>query len=160
MRFDPAGLVFVGRADDQVKLGGRRIELGEIDAALRALPGVGGAAAVVQTTPAGNHVLVGYLARTETTATMATTGFDLAAAAASLRRALPAALVPLLTVVESIPTRTSGKVDRAALPWPLPSLAGSAEAGPAALGGTVAWLAEHWAAILGVPVVEIGRAHV
>src|SRR6185312_2755582 len=38
--YEPDGLLFVGRADDQVKLGGRRIELGEVDAALQALPGV------------------------------------------------------------------------------------------------------------------------
>jgi non-ribosomal peptide synthetase-like protein len=147
VRFEPAGLVFVGRADDQIKLGGRRIELGEIDAALQALPGVAGAAAVVQTTPAGNQVLVGYLAVTDPA------GFDLGAAGDALRTALPAALVPLLSVVDTIPTRTSGKVDRAALPWPLPGQPGDA-AGTAALTGTAAWLAEHWAAILGVPVAD------
>ncbi|WP_370289740.1 amino acid adenylation domain-containing protein, partial [Cryobacterium sp. TMN-39-2] len=150
VRFDPAGLVFVGRADDQIKLGGRRIELGEIDAALQALSGVAGAAAVVQTTPAGNQVLVGYLALADEAAG----SFDLPAATAALRVALPAALVPLLTVVESIPTRTSGKVDRAALPWPLPGLAGAETAGADALSPTAAWLAGHWAAILGVPVAD------
>ncbi|WP_233199569.1 Pls/PosA family non-ribosomal peptide synthetase [Cryobacterium sp. N22] len=149
VRFDPAGLVFVGRADDQIKLGGRRIELGEIDAALQALPGVAGAAAVVQTTPAGNQVLVGYLSVVDPADT-----FDLPAATAALRVALPAALVPLLTVVDSIPTRTSGKVDRAALPWPLAGLAGAGTAGADALSATAAWLAGHWAAILGVPVVD------
>ena len=44
------------------------------------------------------------------------------AALGRLRDELPAALVPLLAVVEGdLPTRTSGKVDRAALPWPLPT---------------------------------------
>ncbi|TFD17730.1 Pls/PosA family non-ribosomal peptide synthetase [Cryobacterium sp. TMT2-23] len=143
VRYEREGLVFVGRADDQVKLGGRRIELGEVEAALRALPGVAGAAAVVQTTPAGNKVLVGYLARTEGAAE-----FDRAAANIRLREELPAALVPLLAVVDDLPTRTSGKVDRAALPWPLP--AGSDAGAAPRLSPTAAWLAESWAAILGV----------
>ncbi|QYF75477.1 amino acid adenylation domain-containing protein [Cryobacterium sp. PAMC25264] len=155
VRFDPAGLVFVGRADDQIKLGGRRIELGEIDAALQALPGVAGAAAVVQITPAGNQVLVGYLSLVDPApaAPAGLEAFDLTAATEALRVALPAALVPLLTVVDTIPTRTSGKVDRAALPWPLPSLAG-AGTDTDALSPTAAWLAEHWAAILGLPVAD------
>ena len=62
VRSDHAGLLFVGRADDQVKLGGRRIELGEIDTALLALPGVKAAAAAVKKTKAGGEILVGYLA--------------------------------------------------------------------------------------------------
>ena len=37
-----------------------------------------------------------------------------------LRHSMPAALVPRLAVVDVLPTRTSGKVDRDALPWPLP----------------------------------------
>ena len=147
VRFDPAGLVFVGRADDQIKLGGRRIELGEIDAALQAVTGVAGAAAVVQTTPAGNQVLVGYLSLTSE----AQPAFDLTAASEALRDALPAALVPLLAVVDTIPTRTSGKVDRAALPWPLPGAPTGSDTAVDALSPTAGWLAEHWAAILGVP---------
>ena len=59
---DPEGLVFVGRADDQVKVNGHRIELGEVDAALQALPGVAAAAAAVAQAPGGSKVLVGYLA--------------------------------------------------------------------------------------------------
>ena len=141
VRYEREGLVFVGRADDQVKLGGRRIELGEIEAALRALPGVAGAAAVVQRTPAGNQILVGYLAQVEGAL------FDRAAANIRLREELPAALVPLVHVVDELPTRTSGKVDRGALPWPLPATGGEqAEA----FSPTAAWLAAGWAAILGV----------
>ncbi|TCK61260.1 Pls/PosA family non-ribosomal peptide synthetase [Curtobacterium sp. PhB136] len=146
VRYDPEGLVFQGRADDQVKLGGRRIELGEIDAALQALDDVAGGAAVVQRTPAGNQVLVGYVAP------VAGAVVDTAAANARLREELPAALVPLLVVVDTLPTRTSGKVDRAALPWPLGAAGGGDEF---SLPPTVAWIAERWAAILGIPPTSV-----
>jgi non-ribosomal peptide synthetase-like protein len=142
VRFEPEGIVFVGRADDQVKLGGRRIELGEIDAALASLDGVAGAAAVVQATPAGNHVLVGYIALIDGV------DFDRALANERLREQLPAALVPLLAVVDTMPTRTSGKIDRAALPWPLST--GDEPAHD--LSPTAQWLAGLWAPILGVGV--------
>src|SRR5262249_21341630 len=134
---EPAGLLFLGRGDEQIKLGGRRIELGEIDAALQALPGVAGAAAAIKRTAAGNQLLVGYVVPRE--------GFDLDAAKARVREQLPAALVPLLAEVGELPTRTSGKVDRAALPWPLASGAGGAE-----LTATQEWLADGWERILGV----------
>ena len=64
VRADPEGLVFLGRADEQIKLGGRRIELGEIDAALQALPGVAAAAAAVKG-PVGAQVLIGYVVPSE-----------------------------------------------------------------------------------------------
>ena len=143
VRAEPAGLVFVGRADEQVKLGGRRIELGEVDAALQALPGVAGAAAAVRSTRAGNQILVGYVVP------VGPGVFDQAAAVAWLRATLPAALVPRIAVVATLPTRTSGKVDRAALPWPLPmSDAGAARGGAPELSGTEAWLAHRWAEVL------------
>ena len=144
VRFETEGLIFVGRADDQVKVNGRRIELGEIDAALQGLDGVAGAAAVVQTTPAGNHVIVGYLALVDGFV------FDRAAANDRLRDELPAALVPLLAVVDSMPTRTSGKVDRSALPWPLPADPDAA----ADLTPTTQWLADIWSGILGASVTS------
>jgi non-ribosomal peptide synthetase-like protein len=142
VRFDPAGLLFQGRADDQVKVGGRRIELGEIESALQNLPGVSGAAAAVRQTAAGNTVLVGYLAVADPVS------FDRGTALARLREELPAALVPLLAAVGDLPTRTSGKVDRAALPWPLPHL----EAADADLDPAVRELAADWQAVLGLPV--------
>lgn len=134
---DPEGLLFGGRADDQVKLGGRRIELGEVDSALLALPGVAAAAAAVRRSAAGNQLLVGYLT---------TTGdgtFDAAAATAHLRATQPAALVPRLVVVDDIPTRISGKVDRDALPWPPPAAPG------VEFTGSAAAVAQAWQQVLG-----------
>ncbi|WP_084536315.1 Pls/PosA family non-ribosomal peptide synthetase [Nocardia yamanashiensis] len=145
VRNDSAGLVFLGRADDQIKLGGRRIELGEIDNALQHLPGVTAAAAAIRTTKAGNKILVGYLTGPEP-------GYDLAAARAILAEQLPAPLVPRLAVVADMPTRTSGKVDRDALPWPLPkAVAATAEAG---LSPTEQWVAGLWDSILGAEVTD------
>lgn len=143
VRYEEAGLIFVGRADEQVKLGGRRIELGEIDAALQGLPGVHGAAAAVQTTAAGNQVLVGYLAPAPGTVP------DLTAARNLLAERLPAALIPMLTTVETVPIKTSGKVDRAALPWPLGTAAAGGSGEGQVLNGTAAWIAEQWQAVLG-----------
>ncbi|MFC9687996.1 Pls/PosA family non-ribosomal peptide synthetase [Kribbella sp. NPDC056951] len=139
---EAAGLLFQGRADEQIKLGGRRIELGEVDAALQALPGVSGAAAAVRASAAGNQLLVGYVVPDE--------AFDQQSATERLREALPAALVPLLAIVDTLPTRTSGKVDRNALPWPLPGIDSD---GPAAeLDGTAGWLAARWTKVLGAKV--------
>ncbi|MFD4293597.1 Pls/PosA family non-ribosomal peptide synthetase [Rhodococcus sp. NPDC058532] len=144
VRLEPGGLLFQGRADDQVKIGGRRIELGEVDTALQQLPGVAGAAAAVRTTATGHSILVGYLASTDP-------DFDLAAARIHLAERLPAALVPRLALVPELPTRTSGKVDRAALPWPLPG-ADTDDAAAADLDGTAAWVAGLWSAILGAQI--------
>ncbi len=59
VRLEADGLYFQGRADDQVKVGGRRIELGEVDSALVNLPGVSGGAAAVRRTASGTPMLVG-----------------------------------------------------------------------------------------------------
>ena len=143
VRFEAEGLIFQGRADDQVKVGGRRIELGEVENALQALPGVSGAAAAVRRTASGTPILVGYLT--------VTPAFERQAARAVLADQLPAALVPLLAVVEDLPTRTSGKVDRDALPWPLPG----ADEGESNLPPEFTWLAQQWRDVLGVPVADV-----
>ena len=61
VRSNVEGIEFIGRRDDQVKVGGRRIELGEIDAQLTAVPGVRAAAAALRESAAGNKLLVGYV---------------------------------------------------------------------------------------------------
>ncbi|MCW4465379.1 amino acid adenylation domain-containing protein [Glutamicibacter sp. MNS18] len=139
---DPAGLVFIGRVDDQVKVGGRRIELGEIDAALNALEGVSSAAVAVRETGGGNKILVGYL--------NAAADYDLDTARTELLGELPAPMVPLLAVVETMPMKTSGKVDRNALPWPLP---GTGDRDTPAMDGLDALgqlISDAWQASLGL----------
>ena len=141
VRLEADGLYFQGRADDQVKVGGRRIELGEVDSALVHLPGVSGGAAAVRRTPSGTPLLVGYIASAEP-------AFDLAAARKHLAELLPAALVPRLVLLDELPTRTSGKVDRNALPWPVDDAADGAPE----LAGTTGWLAGLWRDALAAPV--------
>ena len=143
VRLEEDGLYFQGRADDQVKVGGRRIELGEVDSALVHLPGVSGGAAAVRRTASGTPLLVGYIASADP-------NFDLAAARAELSQSLPAALVPRLVLVDELPIRTSGKVDRDALPWPPPGASAEGEAPD--LGGTLGWLAGLWRDVLGAVV--------
>ncbi|WP_307861097.1 Pls/PosA family non-ribosomal peptide synthetase [Microbacterium sp. SD291] len=144
VRADPEGLVFQGRVDDQVKIGGRRIELGEVEAALQAVDDVTAAAVAVRKTSAGIAILVGYVVPGE--------GFDRQHARAQLAEALPAPLIPLLAVVDDLPIRTSGKVDKAALPWPLTDQDGA----DSTLSGTAAWLAEQWFSVLGIRPSEDG----
>ncbi|MGC3994330.1 MAG: amino acid adenylation domain-containing protein [Propionicimonas sp.] len=143
---EPDGLSFHGRADDQVKVGGRRIELGEVEAALTGLPGVDAAAVAVRRTEAGVAVLVGYVVTSD--------GFDRRTARASLAERMPAALIPLLAPVDHLPTRTSGKVDRDALPWPLPALTEEITESLTLFSGDEGWLAREWVAVLGTPVLD------
>lgn len=142
---DPRGLIFAGRADDQIKFGGRRMELGEIDRALSTIPGVSAAASAKQTTSAGSDVIVGYIVRDEE---VASTKLDLSAAREHLSQILPGGVAPTLCVVEKLPMKTSGKVDRTALPWPLP-ISGEVTEAMAELPEELRWLAEKWIDQLG-----------
>lgn len=108
---DDGRLEVLGRTDFQVKLRGFRIEPGEIEAALLAVPGVG-AAVVVLAEIAGDPRLVAYLVPR---------GPSLPdeALLASLRGALPAYMLPARLVwMAALPLTPNGKVDRQALPDP------------------------------------------
>ena len=88
------GLVFIGRTDDQIKLGGKRIELGEVDEYLAELPGVSAGAAVLQKTNGGAEILVGYLtAQPDET-------IDITQSRHLMSQRLPGGVVPMLAVVD------------------------------------------------------------
>jgi non-ribosomal peptide synthetase-like protein len=139
VRETPDGLQFVGRRDHQVKIGGRRIELGEIDGQLSALDGVRAACTVVRETAAGNRLLVGYVAGE----------IDPAAARAQLAEAMPESLVPMIVVLDELPVATSGKVNRSALPWPPPASGPAAGPRDGSLTDAQAALAARWREQLG-----------
>lgn len=142
VRPGPRGLEFIGRRDDQVKIGGRRIEIKEVETELCAVPGVRHAAVVVQETPSGSPVLVAYVVGEVDTGTIRE----------HLARRLPGGIQPILVALTELPSSTSGKVDRRALPWP-PPVQDSAEAG---LTETERWLAERWTAHLGIRPTSAG----
>ncbi|MFJ3671389.1 amino acid adenylation domain-containing protein [Streptomyces sp. NPDC090106] len=139
-------LEFAGRADHQVKLGGVRVELGEIEDALRRAPGVRDAVADVRTV-AGSRTLVGYTVG----------GDDPDRTLAALRAELPDVMVPrFLVALESVPLNSNGKVERAALPDPDPAAREvPAEVQVAPRTATEEALARIWCAVLGVPRVGV-----
>ncbi|RKH92150.1 amino acid adenylation domain-containing protein, partial [Corallococcus praedator] len=106
-------LEFLGRIDHQVKVRGFRIELAEVEAALREQPGVQEAAAVVREDVPGDKRLVVYA--------MPRAGHTLETARMreALRQRLPEYMVPSVFVtLATLPLNPSGKVDRKALPAP------------------------------------------
>ncbi|WP_435188685.1 amino acid adenylation domain-containing protein [Streptomyces sp. bgisy126] len=114
VRRTPGGdVLYVGRADQQVKLRGHRIEPGEIEAALRAHPSVRAACVVVREDLPGDRALTAYVVpapgRTP----------DPAALTAHVGGRLPAYMVPsAVQTLDALPLTPNGKLDRAALPAP------------------------------------------
>ncbi|WP_301846843.1 non-ribosomal peptide synthase/polyketide synthase [Rhodococcus pyridinivorans] len=110
---DRLELDYIGRTDQQVKLRGLRIELGEIDTALTAQPAIGRAVTVVREDPRSGPQLVSYVVP------IAGADIDPADVKTALLSRLPSYMVPAAIVaLDSLPLNTSGKVDRRALPAP------------------------------------------
>lgn len=117
---DNGAVEYLGRSDDQLKIRGQRIELGDIDRALQALPGVGQAvtnACVLNQEAAASggdaRQLVGYVVSASGKT------LPLGSLREELSAVLPAHMVPVALVqLDDLPLSANGKLDRKALPLP------------------------------------------
>jgi amino acid adenylation domain-containing protein/thioester reductase-like protein len=152
-RYLPDGAVLcLGRRDDQVKIHGVRVELGEVEAALRQAPGVRDAVVTAWRDPRGDLQLVGHVIPAVAPAPSPT---DLRAA---LRHVLPQALIPaFLLFSEAFPHTANGKIRRAALPTPDAVAAATGRPAEMPVTPTERQLAEAWARVLKIDSARIGR---
>ncbi|MGE2834986.1 amino acid adenylation domain-containing protein [Mycobacterium sp. SMC-4] len=111
VRYRPGGVIeFVGRVDHRVKISGYRVELGEVEAALRRTAGVEAAVAAMVSPDGGREVLAALVepapGQTVDPATVAARMADLVA---------PHMIPKIIRIAERIPFTVGGKIDRAAV---------------------------------------------
>ena len=144
---------YLGRSDDQLKIRGQRIELGEIDRAMSALPDVAQAVSHAcvfnQAAATGGDArqLVGYL--------VSDSGLplDTAALKARLAEQLPPHMVPVVLMqLADLPLSANGKLDRKALPLPTP---GGERSGRPPEPGMETLVAAAFSQLLGCEVNDI-----
>ncbi|MGA9492797.1 MAG: amino acid adenylation domain-containing protein [Mycobacterium sp.] len=109
-RYWPDGtLEFVGRADHRVKLSGYRVELGEVESALRRIAGVAMSVAALMPTPGGADMLAAAVQADDTQLTAA-------GVQESMAESVPEHMIPRrILLVEQIPFTVGGKIDRRAV---------------------------------------------
>ncbi|RJF84163.1 amino acid adenylation domain-containing protein [Azospirillum cavernae] len=147
-RHRPDGAIeYLGRADFQVKIRGQRVELGEIEAALAALPGVAEAVVVASTSANGEATwLTAWIV--PPAGVPAPTPDE---ARAALAHSLPDHMIPaVLLTLDRMPINQNGKIDRKALPQPQPP-----DSGGDARNAAEQTLATLWRALLRVERVGV-----
>lgn len=135
---------FLGRTDHQVKIRGQRIELGEIETVMASFPGVR-AAVVIPREIGSDTRLVGYVTTDGPVSNTALRDH--------MVQGLPEVMVPSHVVtLDAFPLTPNKKIDRKALPEPVPTRAAVTEnnTAPVAQDGVEAQIAAIWSRILGV----------
>jgi len=138
-------LVFIGRADRQVKISGCRVEPAEVESALMGHPAVGQAAVVAGPTAVGEVGLAAHV--------VPRVGHDVTSEElrAFLEVRLPRYMQPsTISLAASFPQLTSGKVDRSKLASPRDVWQLQGSVSPAT--ETERQLADIWSSLLGIPV--------
>lgn len=151
-RYQPDGNIeFLGRIDNQVKIRGARVELGEIEAMLVAHPSVREAAVVAREDVKGERKLIGYVVQATNISE------DLPRELRTyLRKSLPDYMIPVTFVtMEALPLTPSGKIDRRALAGLETENSQGIEPYEAPRGPVEEKLAEIWAAVLRIERVGI-----
>ncbi|WP_432082968.1 amino acid adenylation domain-containing protein [Streptomyces sp. WAC 04229] len=113
---DNGSLEFAGRSDTQIKVRGQRVETGEIESALTALPGVAQAAVVLRGDGPAGETLAAYLVPATDDAG-AEVRYDQRGVRDALAARLPAYMVPAAyAVTDRLPLTPNGKLDTGSLP--------------------------------------------
>jgi amino acid adenylation domain-containing protein len=107
---------FLGRIDNQIKIRGFRVELEEIEQALRSLTGVTDCLVVFREDKDGDKRLIAYVVLDSHNK------LTIAGLRNHLKTKLPSYMVPaLFEIIDALPLLPSGKIDRRALPEPRPA---------------------------------------
>ncbi len=148
-RYRADGVIeYIGRVDSQVKIHGFRIELAEIEAALKACPGVDHCAVSVHVDSAGEKRLLAHVAGEVT---------DPATLKRRLSARLPEHMVPQIIVpLAQLPLLPNGKIDRRALPEP--DFSPAQETTVAPRSPVEQALADIWSEVLRIPAPGVHQS--
>lgn len=148
VRLDPKGVcTYLGRADQQLKVDGFRIEPGEIELAMMAHDGVKDAVVTAPDLPGIGKQLVAYLVLRDPEGT--DPAQLISELRAHLRGSMPEYMVPVrFLTLDKLPTTPSGKIDRRGLPLP------SVESKVSAAGNPLEVTRTLWQELLGLPRID------